>query len=207
MVNDLLAAYDIPVAETTLTSPSRRHWRQLVNSDPGRLKIASPDIQHKSEFGGVVLDVRDEISLEKGFKELVSRIKLMRPDAHVLGVHVQPMVLSGQEVILGAVKDPQFGQLVMFGSGGVEVEGLKVVSFGMAPIFEDEAGTFSARPGLARLEWFRNRNPLTARQPSKHFATWRSWQQIFPSWKKSKSIPCASSNRERELWLLMPGLV
>ncbi len=160
-VNDLLAAYGIPVAETILAGTVQDALAAARKIGyPVVLKIASPDIPHKSEFGGVVLDVRDETSLVKGFEELVSRINILRPDARVLGVHVQPMVLTGQEVILGAVKDPQFGPLVMFGAGGVEVEGLQDVAFGLAPISEEEAGFILGKTWAGRrLEGFRNLKP------------------------------------------------
>lgn len=160
-VNDLLAAYGIPVTETILAGTVQQALAAARKIGyPVVLKIASPDILHKSEFGGVVLDVRDETSLVKCFEELVSRIDLLRPDARVLGVYVQPMVLTGQEVILGAVKDPQFGPLVMFGAGGVEVEGLQDVAFGLAPISEEEAGFILGKTWAGRrLEGFRNLKP------------------------------------------------
>jgi len=161
MVNDLLVAYGIPIAETILATTVQQALAAARKIGyPVVLKIASPDIPHKSEFGGVVLDVRNETSLVKGFEELVYRINIMRPDARVLGVHVQPMVLTGQEVILGAVKDPQFGPLVMFGAGGVEVEGLQDVAFGLAPISEEEAGYILGKTWAGRrLEGFRNLKP------------------------------------------------
>ena len=161
MINVLLTAYDIPVAETILASTIQEALAAARKIGfPVVLKIASPDIPHKSEFGGVVLDVRDEASLVKGFEELVSRINILRPDARVLGVYVQPMVLTGQEVIIGAVKDLQFGPLVMFGAGGVEVEGLQDVAFGLAPISEDEAGYILSKTWAGRrLEGFRNLKP------------------------------------------------
>jgi acetyltransferase len=61
------------------------------------------------------------------------------PDAEITGAHVQPMILEGQEVIVGVVQDPQFGPVAMFGSGGVEVEGLQDVAFALAPLLPSEA--------------------------------------------------------------------
>jgi acyl-CoA synthetase (NDP forming) len=83
-----------------------------------------------------------------------------RPDAQVLGVHLQPMLAPGQETIVGAVRDPQFGPMVMFGSGGVEVEGFKDVAFGLAPLPRAEAEEMVERTWAGRkLRGFRNLAP------------------------------------------------
>ncbi|MEK7668870.1 MAG: acetate--CoA ligase family protein, partial [Gemmatimonadota bacterium] len=80
-----------------------------------------------------------------------------RPDARILGVHLQRMLPPGQEVIVGAVRDPQFGPLVMFGSGGIEVEGLKDVAFALAPLPRVEAEELLDRTWAGRrLRGFRN---------------------------------------------------
>ena len=105
------------------------------------LKIASPDIPHKTDVEGVILNITRRKDLTNAFKAMLQRVQNTRPQAKILGVYLQPMVPPGQEVILGAVQDPQFGPLVLFGSGGVEVEGLKDVAFGLAPLTELEANT------------------------------------------------------------------
>jgi acetyltransferase len=103
------------------------------------LKIASPDILHKSDIGGVLLNIATQAQLERGFKELMQRAKSAHPHAQIQGVMLQLMAPAGQEVILGTVQDAEFGSLVMFGSGGVEVEGLKDIAFGLSPLSEMEA--------------------------------------------------------------------
>jgi acetyltransferase len=72
--------------------------------------------------------------IREGYATILANARTLRPEADILGIYVQPMVSAGQDVIIGAVQDAQFGPLVMFGSGGVEVEGLNDISFGLAPL-------------------------------------------------------------------------
>ncbi len=101
---------------------------------PVVLKVASSDIIHKSDIGGVVLNLTDSEAVSTGFSKIIANTKASFPEANIHGVYIQRMLPAGQEVILGAVQDAQFGPLVMFGSGGVEVEGLKDVTFSLAPL-------------------------------------------------------------------------
>jgi acetyltransferase len=86
-----------------------------------------------------LLDLADEQEVREGFKRILERAKKAVPRATLAGVHIQRMITQGQEVIVGAVQDRQFGPLVMFGSGGIEVEGLKDVQFSLAPLTRAEA--------------------------------------------------------------------
>lgn len=127
---------------------------------PVVLKVASPDISHKSDVGGIAIDLRDALAVQSGFETITRQAQQTRPEAEIQGVHVQRMIPTGQEVIVGAVQDPQFGAVVMFGSGGTEVEGLKDIDFGLAPLVEIEAermleSTWAGR----RLAGFRNLPP------------------------------------------------
>ncbi|NIM94296.1 MAG: CoA-binding protein [Anaerolineales bacterium] len=106
---------------------------------PVALKVDSVDLPHKSDAGGVLLDLNDAPSVEHGYRELMERVAVSEPRIKVEDVMIQRMIPSGQEVIIGVVRDPQFGPLVMFGSGGVEVEELKDVAFCLAPLSEKEA--------------------------------------------------------------------
>ncbi len=105
---------------------------------PLAMKIASPEIVHKSDVGGVVLNIRSKEELEEKYNEMMARIKNIQPGANLLGVNIVQMV-SGIECIVGMSQDPQFGPVVMFGLGGVFVEALKDVSFRIAPFGEKEA--------------------------------------------------------------------
>jgi acetate---CoA ligase (ADP-forming) len=136
----ILAAYGIPIPPSSIASSSQEAVEiaerfGLSHSTWGMaLKVVSPDILHKSDVGGVLLNLKDSSSIEKGFDEIINNVRSVFPLAHLQGVLVQPVIPPGQEVILGAVQDAQFGPLLMFGSGGVEVEGLKDISFALAPL-------------------------------------------------------------------------
>lgn len=106
---------------------------------PVALKVASPDIPHKSDAGGVALGLDSPTMVGRGFERVRANARRIRPNARVTGVHVQRMAPAGQEVIVGAVRDPQFGPLVMFGSGGTEVEQLRDVAFELAPLSTGDA--------------------------------------------------------------------
>jgi acetyltransferase len=106
---------------------------------PVALKIASADIPHKTDVGGVRLGLESEAEVARAFEEMRQGVAAVRPDAHLLGAVVQPMQADGQDVIVGVVRDEQFGPLVMFGAGGVEVESLRDVAFGLAPLSRGEA--------------------------------------------------------------------
>lgn len=106
---------------------------------PVVLKIVSPEIEHKTEIGGVLVGVGDRAAVEAGYATLMARAREHRPDASVEGVLVAPMAGKGVEVIVGVSRDPVFGPAVMFGLGGVHVEVLKDVTFRLAPFDRDEA--------------------------------------------------------------------
>jgi acetyl coenzyme A synthetase (ADP forming)-like protein len=139
-IDRLIAAYGIqPLLMELARSKEQAAWLARRAGFPVALKVASPDIPHKSDVGGVMLSLRDEQAVMEGFETIIQKARAARPEAKIRGVHVQRMVLRGQEVIIGAVQDPQFGPMVMFGSGGVEVEGLRDVAFALAPVTHEEA--------------------------------------------------------------------
>jgi acetate---CoA ligase (ADP-forming) len=98
------------------------------------LKIASPDILHKSDAKGVVLDLSGREKVKKAFREIIKNARAYKADARIEGVLVSPMVGQGIEVIIGTKIDDQFGPVIMYGLGGVMVEILKDVSFRVLPI-------------------------------------------------------------------------
>ena len=106
---------------------------------PVVMKIASPNILHKTDVGGVRIGLESDREVEAAFLEITSNAKRLMPRAMVLGCMVQEMVTGGREVILGMSKDPQFGPLIMFGMGGIYVEALGDVSFRISPVGESEA--------------------------------------------------------------------
>ncbi len=138
--NDLLAAYGVPTARPQLAAtPDAAAALANRAGYPVALKVASPDISHKSDVGGVLINLADEAAVRAGFVQVTAAARAARPQGALIeGAYVQRMLPPGQEVIVGVVRDAQFGPLVMFGSGGVEVEGLKDVAFGLAPLTPSE---------------------------------------------------------------------
>jgi len=114
------------------------------------LKIASPDILHKSDVGGIFLNLTSAEEVRESFDLATRRAKEAKPSARLEGCHLQRMIPSGQEVILGSARDPQFGPLIMFGSGGIDVEGLKDVAFSLAPLTVREADRLIDRTWAGR---------------------------------------------------------
>jgi len=106
---------------------------------PVVLKIVSPDIIHKFDVGGVILDLKSPEEVEDANKRILENVKKRKPNASIVGVLVQEMAPHSTEVIVGSTKDPQFGPALMFGLGGIFVEVLKDVTFRIAPITELDA--------------------------------------------------------------------
>jgi 4-hydroxybutyryl-CoA synthetase (ADP-forming) len=106
---------------------------------PVVMKIASPEIVHKSDAGGVKIGLKNEDEIRQAFRTIISNAKKYKPDAKIDGILVQEMIKSGKETILGAKFDPILGPLIMFGLGGIYVEVLKDVVFRLAPLEEREA--------------------------------------------------------------------
>ena len=106
---------------------------------PVVIKISSPDILHKSDFGGVRIGIKNEREVRNCFCDITQKARRLMPDAEIKGVLVQQMITGGKEVIVGMSRDPQFGPLLMFGLGGIYIEILKDVSFRIAPIGLNEA--------------------------------------------------------------------
>jgi acetyltransferase len=104
------------------------------------MKISSPDILHKTDVGGVRLNVQSGKEAEDAFAEITSNVKRLMPDAFLDGVMLYEMIRGGREVILGVSFDRTFGHMVMFGLGGIYVEVLKDVSFRIAPLSRRDAG-------------------------------------------------------------------
>ena len=106
---------------------------------PVVLRIVSPDILHKTDVGGVRLDLESPEEAAQAFVEITSSVRRKVPSAWISGVSIQEMVTGGRELILGMSRDPQFGPLLMFGLGGISVEVLKDVSFRVAPVSRRDA--------------------------------------------------------------------
>lgn len=157
----LLNAYGIPTAAVKLArSPEDAAALAARLGFPLVVKVASADIPHKSDVGGVILGLETAEAAAEAFRTVTARARAAIPSARIEGAHLQRMLPPGQEVIIGAVRDPVFGPLMMFGSGGVEVEGLKDVAFDLAPLAEVHAERMLARTWAGRkLAGFRSIPP------------------------------------------------
>lgn len=109
------------------------------NKGPFVMKLISPDIIHKTEAGGVKLNIKTKEEARESFLSIIESAKRYNPEAKIEGVQIQPMIEKGVEVIIGVKKDPQFGHLIMFGLGGIYVELLRDVSFRLIPITDIDA--------------------------------------------------------------------
>ncbi|MCL4393589.1 MAG: acetate--CoA ligase family protein, partial [Chloroflexi bacterium] len=127
---------------------------------PVVMKIASPDILHKSDIGGVKVGIENDGDARDAFDLITYRAQRSMPDAQIWGVTVQQMVPAGREVIVGMSRDPQFGPLVAFGLGGIYVEVLRDVTFRIAPITARDADEMMSEiRGAALLRGVRGEAP------------------------------------------------
>ena len=157
----LLAAYGIALPPTRLTA-SADEAAALAGEVgyPVALKLASPDITHKSDIGGVALNLMDGEAVRAAFGRIVEAARAAYPEAVIEGASVQKMLTRGQEVIVGMRRDPQFGPLVLVGSGGVEVELVRDVAVGISPLTHAEAERMlDATHAGVRLKGWRNVPP------------------------------------------------
>ena len=155
----LLKDAGVPVASTTLATTREEAQSQAEAAGyPVVLKVVSPDIAHKSDVGGVKLNLRDKDAVGAAFDEIVANSKKAVPGAKILGVAVQYMAPQGTEVIVGMTTDPQFGPVMMFGLGGIMVEVLKDVAFRIVPLEQRDAKQIIREiKGFPVLEGFRGK--------------------------------------------------
>lgn len=132
--------YGIPVTrfKVALTQDEAAKFADQIGY-PIVLKIVSPDILHKFDVGGVMLNLQSSAEVKDAYNKILENIKRHKPDAKIVGILVQEMAPTATEVIVGSTKDPQFGPALMFGLGGIFVEILKDVTFRIAPITESDA--------------------------------------------------------------------
>ena len=136
----ICAEYGIPVTKFMIAKNAKEAIKFAEEIGyPLVMKIVSPDVIHKFDVGGVMVNLKTPKEVETAFKKILENVKKHMPNAKIVGVTVQEMAPSSTEVIVGAIKDPQFGQTLMFGLGGIFVEILKDVTFRIAPINEQEA--------------------------------------------------------------------
>lgn len=160
-VESLLQAYGISVAVSSIaTSADEAITIAQRSGYPVVLKLIAEGVTHKTDVGGVVLGVSSDADLRDKFEAMIAHArKTIAVDA-IKGVLVQQQVASGVELIIGNVQDPQFGPLVMVGSGGTEVELKKDVAFELAPLTSSQANAMIDRTTVGRvLAGFRGKPP------------------------------------------------
>lgn len=158
----ILARAGVPVLpERACTTLEQAVQAAAALGYPVVMKILSDDIPHKTEIGGVLLNVANADAVALGFTELMARARAARPDAKLDGVLLAPMVSGGVETIIGVQRDPVFGPMVMFGLGGVSVELFNDVAFATAPLTQARAEALIASVRAARLlDGWRGAPPL-----------------------------------------------
>jgi acyl-CoA synthetase (NDP forming) len=136
----LLAAYGIPQVEGGFAANADEavNWAERVGY-PVVMKVVSPQLLHKSDAGGIKLNLADGAAVRWAYNVMMAEIGAARPDAQLEGVMIERMAPRGQEVIIGMRRDPGFGPLMMFGLGGIYVELFKDVAFRVAPLNSDDA--------------------------------------------------------------------
>jgi len=132
--------YGIPVTKFKIAKTAEQAIKYSEEIGyPTVFKILSPDVVHKFDVDGVILNINNKKEAKNAFNQILENIKKHNPNAKIYGILVQEMAPSSIEVIVGSIKDSQFGQTLMFGFGGTYVELIKDVSFRIAPIDEDDA--------------------------------------------------------------------
>ncbi len=150
----LLAAFRIPVAAAVrAATPAEALVAAESLGFPLAMKIDSPDVTHKSDVGGVRLDIRTAADVRRAFGEMLEEARARLPDARILGVTLEPMVRRrhGRELLVGVARDPVFGPVIGFGAGGTTVEIQRDRSVALPPLNPFIAADLVARTRVARL--------------------------------------------------------
>ncbi len=137
---EILGAYDFNIPEGRLLTGVEQtiEYAERIGF-PVAMKIVSPDIIHKSDVGGVKINLYSAQAVQDAYELMMLRVSRGYPDARLDGVYLEKMCPPGREIILGMTRDPLFGPMLMFGLGGIFVEVMKDITFYLAPITHDEA--------------------------------------------------------------------
>ena len=160
---ELLAAYGVAVPRSVVVPGVAEVVAALGKLNlPVVVKVMSPDILHKSEARAVRLNITSSEELAMACEEILANARAYKKDARIEGFLVEEMAPAGQEIVVGGVRDPQFGPLVMVGLGGIFVEVLADVSFRICPITRRDAGEMlDELKGAALLRGARGRKPVS----------------------------------------------
>ncbi len=158
---ELCSLYGLPVPKYKMVSNLDEALKAAEEIGfPIAVKIVSSDILHKSDVGGVVLNVTDREAVEKAYRIVMESVHRFNPKAVIKGVMVEEMLPKGIEVAVGALLDPEFGPAIMFGLGGIFIELLRDFTFRVAPITLNEAKKMMREvKGYKLLEGYRGSEP------------------------------------------------
>jgi len=195
----LLEYYNIPVVKTLVAKTVDE--AAILASQIGYpvvLKILSPQIVHKTDAGGVVLDITCEAELREAFDRIMQRAKEYNPDAEILGVTVQPMIKKqGYEVIIGAKTDPIFGPVMLFGMGGIGVELFRDIAIGLPPLNQTLARRIMEETKVYQLlKGYRNVPPADIRLLEEMMVRFSQMLVDFPQLKEVDINPLFINEKE-----------
>jgi len=154
---ELLSEYRIPVPKYFVVSSEEEAVKASDSLGfPLVMKIVSPDIVHKTDVGGVEMNVLNTKETIKTFRNIIRRVNTNQPNARIKGVLIYTQAPEGVEVVVGMTRDPQFGPTVMFGLGGIFIEILKDVSFRVCPVNKTDIDEmFTEIKGIKMLHGYR----------------------------------------------------
>ena len=197
-VDRFLDAYDIPRAKGALAKSVEQ--ASMIASEIGYpvvLKIASQDVIHKTDVGGVVTGVDSPQTLREQYQTLMDRVRKAKPDARIDGIYVQKMAKQiDYELILGAKKDNDFGAVILFGMGGIGVELLKDVSIGLPPLNQILARRVMEETKIYRAlsKGLRNKPPIDMRSLEQVMVRFSNMIVDFPEIAEMDINPLVVSN-------------
>jgi acyl-CoA synthetase (NDP forming) len=158
--SEVLKNYGFPTLSMQVTTSAEEAKKAADKIGyPVVMKVVSEDLVHKTEAGGIELDIRSSEDAGRAYDAIMDNVTQKVSKEHIKGVGIAPMIPDGVEVILGMKRDPSFGPVLMFGMGGIHVEVYRDVSFRVAPISTEEAmALISEVKGYPLLQNFRGRN-------------------------------------------------
>jgi acetyltransferase len=195
----LLENYRIPIVKTVIAKTENEAVGAASNIGyPVVMKILSPQIVHKSDIEGVILDIKSRSELVESYRNLMERVKEKAPNAQIQGVTIQPMISkTGYEVILGAQTDSLFGPVVLFGMGGVGVEIFKDVSIGLPPLNQNLARRMIEETKVYKLlKGFRNMPPANIKLLEETIIRFSQMLIDFPQIKEVDINPLFVNEKE-----------
>jgi acetyltransferase len=195
----LLEYYGIPVIKTLVAKTVEEAVGSAEQTGyPVAMKILSPQIVHKTDAGGVVLNIHSQAELRKAFDSIMQRVKAYDPKAEIRGVTIQPMIRrQGQEVILGSKTDYLFGPVILFGMGGIGVELFRDVAVGLPPLNQTLARRIMEETKVYQLlKGYRNLPPANVKLVEEIMVRFSEMLVEFPQLKEVDINPLFVDEKE-----------